>query len=190
MDAKLFGSRVSPFVEKVARALQLKRIGFTVVAPKSPGDFKRWNPQTQKMPVVEIDGRRVFDSTVILRRLDQLVPEPPFFDRDAGVAARQRFLEDWSDESLYWYAMALRWSDANAEATTTQVVGSIPAPAALRPVLRVLLRRQIRNQVSSRRRTATTPVGRANAEYASNSGTTAAPHGRGGGMLAPLPVMV
>src|SRR5207249_7441465 len=88
--------------------------------------FKRWNPQALKMPVVEIDGRRVFDSTQILRRLDQLVPEPPLFDRNADVAARQRFLEDWSDESLYWYAMALRWSDANAEATTTQVVGSIP----------------------------------------------------------------
>jgi len=141
MEAKLFGSRLSPFVEKVARALQLKGIAFTLVPPKSPADFKRWNPQARKMPVVEIDGRRVFDSTQILRRLDQLVPEPPLFDRNADVAARQRFLEDWSDESLYWYAMALRWSDANAEATTTQVVGSIPAPAALRPVLRVLGRR-------------------------------------------------
>jgi len=146
MEAKLFGSRLSPFVEKVARALQLKGIAFTLVPPKSPADFKRWNPQARKMPVVEIDGRRVFDSTQILRRLDQLVPEPPLFDRNADVAARQRFLEDWSDESLYWYAMALRWSDANAEATTTQVLGSIPAPAALRPVLRVVLRRQLRNQ--------------------------------------------
>ena len=74
------------------------------------------------------------------------MPEPPFLDRDAAVAARQRFLEDWSDESLYWYAMALRWSDANTEATTTQVVGSISVPAALRPVLKVILRRQIRGQ--------------------------------------------
>src|SRR5437870_8932683 len=146
MEAKLFGSRLSPFVEKVARALQLKGIAFTLVPPQSPADFKRCNAQTMKMPVVEIDGRLLFDSTRILRRLDQLVPEPPLLDRDAGVAARQRFLEDWSDESLYWYGLALRWSDANAEATTTQVVGSIPAPAALRPVLRVLLRRRIRGQ--------------------------------------------
>src|SRR5439155_239475 len=114
MEAKLFGSRLSPFVEKVARALQLKGIAFTLVPPKSPADFKRWNAQTRKMPVVEIDGRRVFDSTLILRRLDQLVPEPPLLDRDAGIAARQRLLEDWSDESLYWYAMPLRLSGANA----------------------------------------------------------------------------
>jgi len=146
MQAKLFGSRISPFVEKVARALQLKRVPFTLVAPRSPADFKRWNPQTRKMPAVEIGAQRLFDSTLILRRLDQLVPEPPFLDRDAAVAARQRFLEDWSDESLYWYAMALRWSDANTEATTTQVVGSISVPAALRPVLKVILRRQIRGQ--------------------------------------------
>jgi len=146
MDAKLFGSRLSPFVEKVARALQLKRIPFGLVEPRSPGDFKRWNPQTRKMPAVEIAGQRLFDSTLILRRLDQLVPEPPFLDRDAAVAARQRFLEDWSDESLYWYGMALRWSEANAEATTAQVVGSIPAPAVLRPILRVVIRRQIRGQ--------------------------------------------
>src|SRR5947209_4005460 len=130
MEAKLFGSRLSPFVEKVARALQLKGIAFTLVPPKSPADFKRWNPRTRKMPVVEIDGRRVFDSTLILRRLDQLVPEPPLFDRDAGVAARQRFLEDWSDESLYWYAIALRWSDAAGAAVrrgATAPGGLLPA---------------------------------------------------------------
>ena len=146
MNAQLFGSRLSPFVEKVARALQLKGVPFTLVAPRSPADFKRWNPQTRKMPVLDVDGQRVFDSTVILRRLDELVPEPPFFDRDAAVAARQRFLEDWSDEALYWYGMALRWSDANAETTTTQILGTIPVPALARPVLRVILRRQIRGQ--------------------------------------------
>jgi glutathione S-transferase len=111
-----------------------------------PGDFKRWNPQSGKMPVVEIEGRRVFDSTLILRWLDELVPEPAFFDSDPGVAARQRFLEDWSDESLYWYALGLRWLDVNAAATIEQVVGSFSVPAVLRPLLRLMLRRQIRSQ--------------------------------------------
>src|SRR2546422_1668965 len=129
MEAKLFGSRISPFVEKVARALHLKRVPFTLVAPRSPGDFKRWNPQTRKMPAVEIGGQRLFDSTLILRRLDQLLPQPPFLDRDPPLAARQRVLEDWSDESLYWYAMALPWSDPNAQATTTHVGGGSSRPA-------------------------------------------------------------
>ncbi len=148
MSLRLFGSRLSPFVEKVARALQLKGVDFTLVAPRSPFDFQRWNPQTGKMPVLEVDGERVYDSSVILRRLDTLVPQPPLFADDPQVAARQRFLEDWSDEALYWYGMALRWTPANASATVAQVVGDIGAPALARPLLGLVLRRRIGSQAA------------------------------------------
>src|SRR5512140_3858000 len=114
MDVRVFGSRLSPFVEKVVRALALKRAPYALVDVRGPGDFRRWNPQTGKMPVLDVDGDRTYDSTFILRKLDALVPEPALFDADPAIAARQRFLEDWSDESLYWYGMGLRWSDANA----------------------------------------------------------------------------
>lgn len=145
---ELFGSRLSPFVEKCVRALHRKGLPFSLVPPRSPADFRRWNPRTRKMPVLAVDGTRVFDSTLILRRLDALVPTPPLFDQDARIGARQRFLEDWSDEALYWYGMALRWSDANAAATVAQIVGDIGAPRVLRPVLGVVLRRQIRAQAA------------------------------------------
>ncbi len=55
-EITLYGSRISPFVEKVARALALKGLEFRAVDLKSPGDLKRWNPVTGKMPVLEIDG--------------------------------------------------------------------------------------------------------------------------------------
>jgi glutathione S-transferase len=148
MRVQLFGSRLSPFVEKCARALHLKGMSFLLVPPRAPTDFKRWNPQTGKMPVLDVDGARTFDSSAILRRLDELVPTPALFDADPSVAARQRFLEDWSDEALYWYGMGLRWSDANAGATVAQVVNDIGAPSALRPILRLVLRRQIRRQAA------------------------------------------
>jgi glutathione S-transferase len=144
--ATLFGSRLSPFVEKVVRALALKRVPFRLVPPRTPLDLRRSNPQTGKMPVLEIDGERLFDSTLILRRLDALVPEPPLHDPDARVAARQRLLEDWSDESLYWYGMALRWSAEHAPASAAQVVGSMAVPAVLRPVAAVLATWQIGGQ--------------------------------------------
>lgn len=143
MNVVLFGSRLSPFVEKVARALQMKGVGFALVPPRLPTDFRRWNPQTGKMPVLDADGVRLFDSTLIVRRLDVLVPAPPLVDADAAVAARQRFLEDWSDESLYWYGMALRWSPANSAATVAQVAGEMGVPRVLHPVLRPLLQRMI-----------------------------------------------
>jgi glutathione S-transferase len=144
--AALFGSRLSPYVEKVVRALALKRVPFDLTAPRSPLDFRRMNPQTRKMPVLDIGGERLYDSTLILRRLDVLIPEPPLHDADPRVAAYQRFLEDWSDESLYWYGMALRWSAANAAASAAQVVGSLGVPAFLAPVLSLVLTRQIGGQ--------------------------------------------
>ena len=123
---RLFGSRLSPFVEKVARALALKKIAYELVEPRSPLEFGRWNPQTRKIPVLEVDGERLYDSTFILRQLDLLVASPPLLARDPAVAAAQRQLEDWSDEALYWYGMALRWTAKNGPATAAQIFGQLP----------------------------------------------------------------
>jgi glutathione S-transferase len=149
MPVTLFGSRLSPFVEKVARTLEWKGVPFTIVSPRLPTDFKRWNPQTGKMPVLDVDGERTFDSTVILRRIDAMQPTPPLFAADPATAARQRFLEDWSDEALYWYAMGLRWSAVNATASAGQVMADVGVPALLRPMLRAVLRRQIGRQATA-----------------------------------------
>jgi glutathione S-transferase len=140
-DITLFGSTLSPFVEKVRRALVLKGLKYRIVGIKSPSDLKRWNPQTGKMPVLEMDGERFIDSTFILRHLDKLHPEPPLLAEDPATAAGQRQLEDWSDESLYWQLMALRWAEKNAAATARQITDGLPP--LLRPVAKVMLSRQI-----------------------------------------------
>ena len=142
-EVKMFGTRLSPFVEKVSRALELKGVAFDLVPPAGPRDFAKWNPQTGKMPVLEINGQRLYDSTFIVRRLDELYPEPPLLARDPAVAAQQRLLEDWSDESLYWYVMALRWTEDHREATTNQILETLPAYIAA--VARLFLPRQIRS---------------------------------------------
>ena len=139
---RLFGTRVSPFVEKVVRALAVKHIAFELVDIRSPRDFARWNPQTRKMPVLEADGERTYDSTFILRRLDRMVPAPPLFASDPRIAAAQRHLEDWADESLYWYGMALRWTPTNAPATAAQILGSLSP--AIRAIASLIVPRQLR----------------------------------------------
>lgn len=146
MSIRLFGSRLSPFVEKVVRALTVKGLPFALVPPRLPTDFRTWNPQTGKMPVLEIDGERAWDSSAILRRLDALWPLPPLFANDTATAAKQRFLEDWSDEALYWYGMAFRWTPANAGATAAQVLGDIGVPAILHPLLAPIVGRRIGGQ--------------------------------------------
>jgi len=137
----LFGVSLSPFVEKVRLALILKKVDHEMVGPKGPGDFKRWNPQTGKMPVLEIDGERIIDSTLICDRLETLYPEPPLLSKSPAPRASQRLLEDWCDESLYWYLMALRWTKKNTPATARQITAGLPA--LLRPIARRSLTRSI-----------------------------------------------
>jgi glutathione S-transferase len=139
--ATMFGSRLSPFVEKVWRALALKKVDCRLVEPRGPGDFGKWNPQTRKMPALRLGGERLHDSTFIVRRLDELFPEPPLRDANPETAAAQELLEDWSDEALYWYGMALRWSKKNAPATMDQIFANLPAP--MRVVAKLVAGRQI-----------------------------------------------
>jgi len=143
----VYGTRLSPFVEKVVRGLQLKRVGFDLVEPRSPTDLRKWNPQTGKMPVVDFDGEKIWDSTFILRRLDQLVPAPPLLSDDPVAAANQRQLEDWADESLYWYVMAFLWTPKNSAATARRNLGFLPA--FVRPLVAPLMRRQIGSMIKA-----------------------------------------
>ena len=137
----LHGSRLSPFVEKAYRGLRYKGLEVELVELGNPMQLRKLNPVTGKMPVALFDGERVHDSTFILRRAEELQPEPPLYAADAEVAAHQRRLEDWADESLYWMAMALRWTRKNAAATASQILSGLPA--LLRPVVKPMVTRQI-----------------------------------------------
>lgn len=137
----LYGSRLSPFVEKAWRGLRHKGLEFTFETP-SPLALRRLNPVTGKMPVATFDGETVHDSSFILRRADQLRPDPPLFSADPEEAAEQRRLEDWADESLYWYVMALRCSARNRAATLEQILSIVPA--AMRPLAGFMVGRQLK----------------------------------------------
>ncbi len=103
----LYGPRTVPFTVKVERALRFKGLDYVVVEPQSPEDYRRWNPETGLLPLLE-DGRsRVHDSTAILEYLDEAYPDPPLLSSDPKVAEAQRRLEDWCDESFLFYY--LRW---------------------------------------------------------------------------------
>ena len=73
---------------------------------------------------------RIYDSTLILRRFDQVQPSPALVSEDVTIAAQQRMLEDWSDESFYWYNQALRWSSKNEHRTIAQNSRFVPALVA------------------------------------------------------------
>jgi glutathione S-transferase len=127
-ELEIVGARLSPFVEKVVGAAGYKRVPFALREPASVGEMRRLNPVTGKMPVAFFGDERVYDSTFILRRLDELYPDPPLFSSDPQIAAAQRQLEDWSDESLYWHVMSLRWSPRNEARTIDQLRVFVPGP--------------------------------------------------------------
>ena len=142
----LYGARTSPFVEKVYRGLRIKQLAFQLHQPRTLRDLRLNNPTTGKMPVLELEGRQLFDSTLILRALNVYKPDPPFLDTDPSRAVQQQLLEDWADESLYWYGMAFRWTiRTNAARTISLFQDSFPA--ALRPILKILVPRMMAIQV-------------------------------------------
>jgi glutathione S-transferase len=117
----LYGLARVPFTEKCRRALVLKGLAFELREPSGPEDFRRWSPKTGLLPVMTIDDELISDSTDILLRLDALQPEPPLLSPDPVVAAQQRQLEDWADESFLWYYQ--EWLRAGAGASAPPPAG-------------------------------------------------------------------
>lgn len=104
----VYGPPGSPFVEKVLLGLAFKGLRDAKgVAPTSAEDFRRWNPETGMLPVMDFDGQRVPDSSGILDFLDARFPDPPLVARDPWTARQQRQLESWIGESFYYYWV--RW---------------------------------------------------------------------------------
>jgi glutathione S-transferase len=117
----LYGPRMMTLTEKVGRALRVKQLAFAVVEPASPEDYQRLSPETGLLPVLEVDGARIPDSTAILDFLDHRFPEPPLVSSDARVAREQRRLEQWIDQTLAFYV--LRWVRA-------RIGPDVPLPVA------------------------------------------------------------
>jgi glutathione S-transferase len=97
----------SPFCGKVRKVLRHKRIDFSVVNYNGVLGRRatRLSPAGQ-LPVLDFDGERVQDSSEIVAFLERRVPECPVVPPKPGQRAHALLLEDWADESLYWYLMA------------------------------------------------------------------------------------
>jgi glutathione S-transferase len=116
MTITLWQYEISPYADKVRRALDLKKLTYQTVEIQvsAAGKFRHVSP-TGKFPVIEHDGRHIVDSTDILRYLDATFPEPRLAPDDCRDAALATLLEDWADESLYFYDLTMRAWPRNRE---------------------------------------------------------------------------
>lgn len=102
---------ISPFCDKVRRILHWKRVPYTVseIPLGARARVRRLSP-VGKLPVIEHEGRVVADSTEIAWYLEERFPERPLLPADPAERGRVHVLEDWADESLYFYEMRLRFT--------------------------------------------------------------------------------
>jgi glutathione S-transferase len=96
---------VSHFSEKARWALDYKEVPHSRRAVAVPGlhiPASIWMTRgaSQTYPVLEIDGRRIGDSTEIIAALEERFPEPPLYPTDPEQRRRALELEDFFDEEL------------------------------------------------------------------------------------------
>jgi glutathione S-transferase len=105
----LYQFEISPFCDKVRRALTYKGIEFEIreMLFSKQSENLAVSP-THKFPVLEHKGERIVDSTDIAYWLEQRFPEPPLIPEDPVQRARMHIYEDWADESLFPYDLAIR----------------------------------------------------------------------------------
>ena len=142
MTVILWHIEVSHYNEKVRWALDYKAIPHErrVPLPGAHG-FKTLiltRGRQRKLPVIEIDGRRVGDSTAIIAALERYKPEPPLYPDDPTERARALELEDFFDEQLAPEIRRLIWHDTIDDPDAVIAAVAPNASASRKRLLRAL----------------------------------------------------
>lgn len=100
----LWQLEVSHYSEKVRWALEHKGVDHGRRSPLPgthiPIALALTRGAQPTVPVLQLDGRAIGDSTEIIAALDARYPDPPLYPIDAEERARAVELEEWFDENL------------------------------------------------------------------------------------------
>jgi glutathione S-transferase len=112
MDLKLYIVHGSHPCEAVMKALELKGLPFKTVElpPPSHALVMRGMFGMRTVPGLRIDGKeKISGSRAIMRRLDELQPQPPLLPADPEARERVLRAEEWGDEVLQSIARRIIW---------------------------------------------------------------------------------
>jgi glutathione S-transferase len=151
MQLRLYDWKPSPFCLKVRSILDYKGLAYTSINPLGKPILELRKRTVGKVPVLDIDGQLVADSTVIALELERLAPTPPIVPAERRARAQCHVYEDWADESLYFVGLYLQWIEPEGakkvpRAFGTSVVGKIGYSYFSR-----LIARQLRGQGTARK---------------------------------------
>ena len=123
----------------VARALEIKGIPYRTVELPPPlhAPIQRLLFGARTVPGLRLNGERLSGSRRILRRLEELRPDPPLYPSDPQARADVEAAEAWGDEVLQPVARRLLW-DAMSRHPEAMVSYSESAKLSLpAPVIRL-----------------------------------------------------
>ncbi|WOD18588.1 glutathione S-transferase family protein [Paraburkholderia kirstenboschensis] len=142
----------SPFCAKVRKVMSHKGIEFSVVNYNGLlGRRAAALSAVGQLPVLDYEGERIQDSTDILAFLETRVPVPSVVPTDPRSRAMAMIIEDWADESLFWYAMAtLRMGDPVALAEHIESL-CLGRPSWERIPVGIVVRKMYRRKTPQRR---------------------------------------
>jgi glutathione S-transferase len=138
MSAKLYVVHGSHPCATVQRALDLKAVPYKVVEllPPMHAALQRMRFGARTVPGLILDsGEKISGSRAIMRRLEELAPEPSLFPADPDALAEVHRAEEWGDEVWQPMARRLLWRTftMHPQAMTPSSAGSTPrrrAPSA------------------------------------------------------------
>jgi glutathione S-transferase len=142
----------SHFNEKARWALDFKRVPH-VRRSLVPGfhvfTVKRMTGKTH-VPVLQMDGKSISDSTKIIEELERVFPEPPLYPTNAEERRRALELEDFFDEELgpyirRWFFFLMRPYPEYVRALFVSHAGRVTqfAHRAMTPLIGRVMRRQM-----------------------------------------------
>jgi glutathione S-transferase len=152
MPAKLYVVHGSHPCAAVARAMDMKSVPYKVVEllPPMHAPLQRLRFGARTVPGLTLEsGEKISGSRAIMRRLEELAPQPPLFPVDASAREEVERAEAWGDEVWQQIARRVTWgSFARApQVMPTYQDGTrlprLPAPAvrAVAPVVGAVERR-------------------------------------------------
>ena len=127
---------ISHYSEKARWALDYKSIAYRLRAPV-PGahiPIALWltHGSHYTLPVLDLGGERIGDSTAIIAALEQRHPEPPLYPRVPAQRRRAIALEEWFDEELGPYLRRFVFHELGRDPERFAEVGATAAPRAFR----------------------------------------------------------
>ena len=126
---------VSHYAEKVRWALEYKDVTYKRRAVQPPAHMAVALALTRgrhkTVPVLQLDGRTIGDSTAIIAALEEEYPDAPLYPADAADRRRALELEDWFDEEVGPHSRLLAWHEVSRDRPALEEITRQQLPAVL-----------------------------------------------------------